>query len=229
MMAMTLAFDVYGTLIDPHGLQKPLCDQYGDLGLNISKVWREKQLEYSFRRGLMQRYINFDVCTQQALSYACALNGVSLNAEFAAYLLDAYRQLPAFDDVYGALEQLKAEGHTLFAFSNGLSSSVGSLLQHANLTQFMTGIISVGAVETYKPSPLVYQYLLSQTQSSKASTCLVSSNPFDVLGGVNSGLLTAWVQRVKEIPFDPWGIEPNWVMHTLQDLPKILAGLEYRE
>jgi 2-haloacid dehalogenase len=29
--------------------------------------WREKQLEYSFRRGLMRRYENFAVCTRQVL------------------------------------------------------------------------------------------------------------------------------------------------------------------
>ena len=52
-MATTLAFDVYGTLINTHGVLSLLDDMIGDNAQAFSNTWREKQLEYSFRRGLM--------------------------------------------------------------------------------------------------------------------------------------------------------------------------------
>ena len=36
-----------------------------DKAESFSQTWRDKQLEYSFRRGLMQNYENFAVCTSQ--------------------------------------------------------------------------------------------------------------------------------------------------------------------
>ena len=66
-MATTLAFDVYGTLINTHGVVSLLENMIGDNAHAFSTTWREKQLEYSFRRGLMQNYVLFSVCTEQAL------------------------------------------------------------------------------------------------------------------------------------------------------------------
>ena len=53
---VTLAFDVYGTLIDTHGVVVALEKHLGLKVPDFSRTWREKQLEYSFRLGLMQNY-----------------------------------------------------------------------------------------------------------------------------------------------------------------------------
>ena len=58
-MSLTLAFDVYGTLIDTGGIVTALQKLIGDQAKPFSDLWRSKQLEYSFRRGLMQNYRDF--------------------------------------------------------------------------------------------------------------------------------------------------------------------------
>ncbi|MEC8428964.1 MAG: haloacid dehalogenase type II, partial [Pseudomonadota bacterium] len=68
-MSSVLAFDVYGTLINTHGLVGQLETLVGDRARQFSQTWRDKQLEYAFRKGLMQNYQNFAVCTRQALDY----------------------------------------------------------------------------------------------------------------------------------------------------------------
>ena len=68
-MQPTLAFDVYGTLIDTNGVVVTLEKFMGESATNFSQTWRNKQLEYSFRRSLMQNYEPFAVCTNQALDY----------------------------------------------------------------------------------------------------------------------------------------------------------------
>jgi hypothetical protein len=54
-MKITLAFDLYGTLVEPSGMAKHLAHDVGAKATEFADCWREKQLEYSFRRGLMQR------------------------------------------------------------------------------------------------------------------------------------------------------------------------------
>ena len=52
-MNPVLAFDIYGTLIDTHGVIEELQNRIGDRARDFSRRWREKQREYNLRRGLM--------------------------------------------------------------------------------------------------------------------------------------------------------------------------------
>ena len=77
-MEYTLAFDVYGTLIDTSGILKSLTGLIGEAAKDFMDTWRNKQLEYSFRRGLMNKYIDFSECTSHALSYSCLKYNIPL-------------------------------------------------------------------------------------------------------------------------------------------------------
>ena len=63
----TLAFDVYGTLIDTTGVSVALEKLINTQSMLFMNTWRAKQLEYSFRRGLMQNYVDFGICTRQSI------------------------------------------------------------------------------------------------------------------------------------------------------------------
>lgn len=219
-MSVVLAFDVYGTLIDTHGVVTKLREFIGDKAEEFSCVWRDKQLEYSFRRGLMRQYDTFGVCTSQALDYTSTCLDARLSTEQKAALLAEYRGLPAFDDVKGALVALKADGHRLYAFSNGTADAVTTLLTTAGILELFDGVISVDECRTFKPNPDVYEYLLKTSAAKADDTWLISSNPFDVIGAISYGLHSAWVQRSKKVTFDPWGIEPDATVSSL----KALAG-----
>lgn len=80
-MAITLAFDAYVTLINTHGVVATLEKWIGDQAGAFSQTWRDKQLEYSFRRGLMLNYQPFSVCTRDALEYSCQLYNIHLSDE----------------------------------------------------------------------------------------------------------------------------------------------------
>ncbi len=217
-MATTLAFDVYGTLIDAHGVVSELEGMIGDRATGFSQQWREKQLEYSFRRGLMQDYAPFDVCTCNALDYVCALYKEPLTDEQKQRLLACYRTLPAFDDVHAGLAALQKKGCRIYAFSNGTSQAVTMLLESAGIEAYFIDIISVDDVQSFKPDPAVYRHFLKRSNANKEQAWLVSSNPFDVIGAVSSGMNAAWVRRSETLPFDPWGIEPTLTVQNLTDL-----------
>ena len=217
-MNLTLGFDVYGTLIDTHGVKLALQEHLGERVEGFSRLWREKQLEYSFRRGLMQNYVDFSRCTSQALEYACLEYGLSLNEGQKERLLATYRELPPFEDAISGLERSRQEGFFLYAFSNGSAEAVRGLLQSAGLLDFFIDVISVEDLRTFKPSPAVYCHFLRRTGTLGSQAWMVSSNPFDVLGAVSAGMRAAWVRRSESAIFDPWELEPTLVVSGLEEL-----------
>ncbi|GAB2191082.1 haloacid dehalogenase type II [Sessilibacter sp. MAH2] len=215
---ITLAFDVYGTLINTHGVLVLLESMIGEKANVFSNLWREKQLEYSFRKGLMDAYEHFGLCTAQALDYADAFLQTNLSASQKQTLLNQYKILPAFDDVIAGLDNIDKERFNLYAFSNGLYDSVNQLLEQAKISQHFDGVVSVDPLKTFKPNPKVYQYFLDQSNSQAKQTWLISSNNFDVLGALNYGLNSVWVKRSAQQVFDFWSKSPTLTLDDLTDL-----------
>lgn len=218
-MTVALAFDIYGTLIDPHGVVRQLQGILGDRAAEFSRVWREKQLEYTWRRGLMQRYADFGVCTRQALEYTDRLMQTGLDEATRASLMGAYRELPAYADVPAALELLKGADCRLYPFSNGTAEMVAAVLKHAGIDGFFEDIISVDDQQTFKPDPKVYHRVVDIAAVDPANCWLVSSNGFDVIGAVSAGMKAAWLKRIDGVIFDPWDIEPTLEISSLDELP----------
>lgn len=223
-MSQTLAFDVYGTLIDTSGVVQELTGLMGDLAPRFSQRWREKQLEYTFRRGLMQAYQDFSVCTEEALVYVCRELSVPLSEQQMKQLLASYRKLPAFPDAHQALPQLQALGHKMYAFSNGLALDVETLLLHAGIDHYFMDIISADEIRTFKPDPAIYHHFIKRSETPAKHCWLISGNPFDLLGAAAVGFRTAWIRRNPALPFDPWGVEPDLTSSSLTELEHA-AGL----
>jgi 2-haloacid dehalogenase len=223
-MAVTLAFDVYGTLIDTHGVVAKLGEFVGDRATDFSSAWRDKQLEYSFRRGLMQNYENFAVCTRDALDYTGARFGVDFTPAEKQALLDIYRELPAFDDVQDALSDLAARGCRLYAFSNGSAEAVETLLSAAGIRERFVGVVSCDDIRSFKPNPAVYAHFLRKAQATGSEAWLISGNPFDVIGAISAGMRGAWVRRSADAVFDPWGIEPTVTVTSINELADAIAA-----
>ena len=217
-MSKTLAFDVYGTLIDTDGVVSALQKLIGGKAKQFSHTWREKQLEYSFRRGLMKNYENFSVCTRDALNYTCAFYEINLTKEQKNILLESYRTLPAFKDVEESLAKLKEKNYRLFAFSNGSADAVETLLVAAGIRDYFLGVVSADDIKSFKPNPAVYHHFLQESEACGNDAWLISSNPFDVIGAISAGMCAAWVQRSKNAIFDPWGIEPTLTVENLGEL-----------
>jgi 2-haloacid dehalogenase len=225
-MTTTLAFDVYGTLIDTHGVVSALHGMVGDRASAFSQAWRDKQLEYAFRRGLMQNYVDFATCTRQALDFTCAASATELSDAQKQDLLGHYRQLPAFDDVREGLGRLRADDFRLYAFSNGSEVAIAGLLEAAGIADSFIDIVSVDDLRTFKPNPAVYSYFLRRSGAVGADAWLISSNPFDVIGAMSAGMRAAWLQRSPEAVFDPWEFEPSITLDSLTELGRRIISYQ---
>jgi len=214
----TLALDVYGTLINPHAIAARLAEHLGGRADTFSQLWRGKQLEFSFRRGLMGAYADFSVVTRDALEYANASLDARLADSVKEALLDDYTRLEAYEDVPGALASLRDQGRALYAFSNGHPGDLESLMSHAGIADLLDGIVSVHEVRSFKPDPRVYAHFSRSTNSRPGSTRLVSGNAFDILGAQACGWRTAWIRRDDRTVFDGWGPAPDMTIRSLGEL-----------
>jgi 2-haloacid dehalogenase len=219
-MTIALAYDVYGTLIDTDRAEVALGSHLRERAPAFSRLWRQKQLEYAFRRGLMRRYRDFRECTRDALEFACRSFGVPLSDDERVRLMAAYGRLPAFDDVIDGLERARAAGFACYAFSNGPPEAVDEVLRNAGVRHLLQDVVSVDEVETFKPSPAVYEHFLRRAGTTAKRAWLVSGNPFDVLGAVSAGMRAAWLKRTADAVFDPWELEPTLVVSGLSELPE---------
>jgi len=221
-MDIKLAFDIYGTLIDPSGVNEILENFVGSKAIQFSTLWRRKQIEYSFRRGLMRNYRNFSVCTKQALEYTCDYFYLEISEEEKQGILDQYLFLPAFPGVEECLDYLKASEIKLYAFSNGTREMVDRVLGNAGIHSFFTDIISTDEIHSFKPDPDVYNHFLSRTNSTGGEAWLVSSNPFDVVGAISAGIKSVWIKRKPDYVFDPWEIKPTITLNNISELSPII-------
>lgn len=227
-MATVLAFDVYGTLIDTHGVVTELEERLTASGkkalaAEFSRRWRDKQLEYSFRRGLMGAYVPFGQCTREALEFTDRALQTRLADVDKEHLMAVYARLPAFAETASALERLTRAGLRCVAFSNGTREAVEGLLEQAGIRGHFDDVVSVDEIKRFKPDPAVYAHLRNRLEVAPGDTWLISSNPFDVIGARHAGLHAAWVRRSLDAPFDPWGVEPDM---TVTDLDALAERLE---
>jgi 2-haloacid dehalogenase len=220
---LTLGFDVYGTLIDTAGIATALERYVGPQATDFARVWREKQLEYVFRRGLMGSRSDFAICTRQALDYCCLRFRAEMSDADRADMLGTYRELPAFTDARRGLEALSRTPARLFAFSMGLPDDVAALLERSSLDGYFEGFVGLAEVGTFKPSPDAYAHFLRQTGTRREDAWLVSGNPFDVIGAVYAGWNGAWVRRSADAVCDPWEIVPTVTVDAIDELVPALS------
>ena len=218
-----LAFDMYGTLVDTHGISQHIEQMLPAQGQRVATLWRQSQLEFSFRITLMERYEDFTYLTRKALGYALTATGNTLAAEQQETLLAHYQRLEPFDDVKPGLERLQKAGFPMVIFSNGAPSALTTLLGAAGLRPYFQDVISADDVHIYKPSRRLYHHTASRVGRAPEETRLISANPFDVTGALNAGLHAAWVNRTGS-PADPLGQPPDVIVKSLVELAEVLEA-----
>jgi 2-haloacid dehalogenase len=191
MMPKALIFDAYGTLFDVHSAV--LCSGVtGDLAA-LSRLWRQKQLEYTWLQALMERYQDFWEITYSALHSAVRQLKIEVSNAQLDSLMQAYHVPAAFSDVRTALEGL--QGRPLAILSNGSPTMLESAVRHNGLQSFFAEVISVDRVQTYKPSPRVYALGPEILNLPASDILFVSSNWWDAAGAKSFGYRVCWCNR----------------------------------
>ena len=220
-----LAFDLFGTLVDPLRLAGDLeaLIGHGGRAAEVAAVWRQKQLEFTFRLTAMGTYEDFFTVTRKALDYALLLAGLQISVVDRARRMGRYGEMAPFPDARRGLEALQASGVRMGIFSNGTREMIAMALRSARLDAFFPLSVSVDEVRVYKPSPTVYRHAAERLGAPIERVCLVTANPFDVVGAQNAGMGAAWINR-SGAPWDTLAVGPAWEFDSLDGLAAALAG-----
>lgn len=142
MTIKAIVFDAYGTLFDVHTVANKSEQLFPGKGKELSEIWRQKQLEYSWLRSLMGRYENFWSVTRDALRFTLKALQLDWNENTVNSLIDEYLQLYPYPEVPEELESLK-DKKTLAILSNGSPGMLHTMVENANLSHVFASIISV--------------------------------------------------------------------------------------
>ena len=209
-------FDAYGTLFDVHSLVVLAESLVPTQGAALSRIWRTKQLEYTWLSSLMASASrpreDFAAITAHALEYAVAQLMAPLDAGGRQQLLDAYRHLAPFPDAHDALAALAPRPRWIL--SNGTLAMLEPLVRDSPLATQIDGILSVDDAGVYKPSPRVYQLAVDRLQLAPADILFVSSNGWDAAGAAAFGFRTVWINRQGE-PVERHAPAPEFIFGSL--------------
>ena len=214
-------FDAYGTLFDFNSAVAHCRDVLGEQADTLSRVWREKQLQYTWLRSLMGRHKDFWQVTGDALDFAMNSLGIC-DVTLRERLMSLYKTLDAFPEVSATLEQLKSAGLKTAILSNGSPEMLLSAVRSTGIAHLLDAVLSVEEAGIYKPHPSVYKIAVDSLSLTAQAICFVSSNAWDAHGASAFGLKVAWCNRYGQgREFLPG--TPNVEVSTLAEIPGILG------
>jgi len=213
-------FDAYGTLFDVHAAVGHHRSRLGEKADGVSAMWRSKQLEYTWLRSLMDRYVPFWQITGDALDYAFDAHGVS-DKGLRDDLLNAYMTLDCYPEVPDVLADLKNGGMRTAILSNGSPEMLDAAVKSSKLTELLDAVLSVDTLGIFKPHPSVYQLAVDRLEVEPRQVSFQSSNAWDAAAAATFGFRVAWVNRfgqsVERLPD-----APDVQLRTLSELPDVV-------
>jgi len=190
-------FDAYGTLFDVHSAVAKHAELLGKNSGEISKLWRTKQLEYSWVHCLMGRHEDFWELTGVALDYALAYYNVS-DERVKSVLRESYLSLDAYPEVPAVLQRLRTAGLKTAVLSNGSPFMLTRAIHSAGLESLMDECLSIEQVGIYKPHAFAYEIVTTTLDVRPNEVAFFSSNAWDAAGAHTFGFRSFWVNRSKQ-------------------------------
>lgn len=214
-------FDAYGTLFDVHSAVRRHAGQIGHEADTLSKLWRAKQLEYTWVRSLMKRHVDFQACTADALNFAMSQFGLDNQPALHRALLDAYTSLDPYPEVHTVLGALHSRGILTGILSNGTLEMLQAAVRSASLEDLDLRLLSVESAGVYKPDASVYRLATEHFGVAAEQISFQSSNAWDVAGARAFGFRVVWINRTGQP--DEYGLRGSVPeLPTLETLPEIV-------
>jgi 2-haloacid dehalogenase len=199
-----VAFDVFGTCVDWWtGITRRIARIATAHGIAVDAAalagaWRDRYLPAMARvRDGGRPWTPLDTLHRESLDDLLEVFGVGDRVGEGARqeLVRGWYRLPAWDDVAGGVERLRAR-YLVVALSNGGFALLTHLVKEAGLR--FDAIVSSELARTYKPDPAVYRTAAGLLGVEPARMLMVACHGWDVTGAASAGLRTAFLERPAE-------------------------------
>lgn len=210
-------FDAYGTLFDYASAAARCGEELENKCEALSRLWREKQLQYTWLRALQNRHADFWQVTSDALDYSLKTLGLQING-LRERLLEAYRILDVFPEVPEVLRNLKQKGVKTAVLSNGTPEMLQTAINNSGIAGLLDEVLSVEEVGIYKPHPRVYQLAVDRLGLRARDISFQSSDAWDAWAASAFGMRVVWCNRSSQQAESLPG-HPDFQVTSLADLP----------
>jgi 2-haloacid dehalogenase len=192
----------------------------GDKTAAVTALWRDKQLQYTWLRGLQGRHADFWQVTGDALHFTLETLGIP-DSGVRDRLMSLYRTLDCFPEVPDVLVSLKRAGFATAILSNGAPAMLADAVAAAKLQGLLDHVLSIEEVGVFKPHPSVYQLAVDRLGVPASAIAFQSSNAWDAYAASAFGMRVVWCnrygQRRERLPGSP-----DREISTLSELPQLL-------
>jgi 2-haloacid dehalogenase len=212
-------FDAYGTLFDVNSAARTAQNSLGERWQPLAELWRAKQLQYTWLRGLTGHHRDFWQVTGDALDFAMSTMHVEDSA-LHARPMKLYLVLNAYPEVPDVLTRLKTAGMKVAILSNGTPAML-TAAANAGIAELLDAVLSVEEVKVYKPHPSVYRLACERLKVATGQVCFVSSNGWDAYSAKAFGFRVLWCNRLGQCP-ERIPETPDAEIATLAALPDIV-------
>lgn len=213
-------FDAYGTLFDVNSAASAAREELGDDWQRFSDLWRLKQLQYTWLRGLARHHADFWQVTGDALDFALDTLRIE-RPGLRDRLMNLYLQLGTYPEVPAMLRELKGRGMKLAILSNGTPPMLAAIVGNSGLAGVFDAVLSVEEVGVYKPHPSVYGLAAERLQIPPARICFLSSNGWDAFSAKAFGFQVIWCNRFGQAP-ERIPATPDAEIADLSSLPALV-------
>lgn len=215
-------FDAYGTLFDVSSVTRGARDALGESWQATSDLWRSKQLQYTWLRGLAGHHVDFWQVTGDALDFALATLKLEQRG-LRERLMSLYLSIDAYPEVPATLRKLKDAGLKTAILSNGSPAMLNAAVNNAKLGDTLDAVLSVESVGVFKPHPGVYGLATKHFAVSPEKICFLSSNGWDAFSAKAFGFRVLWCNRFGQIA-ERIPEMPDGEIHDLSELDAWIAG-----
>lgn len=213
-------FDAYGTLFDFNSAASAARDELGGEWQRLSELWRLKQLQYTWLRGLAQRHADFWQVTGDALDFALASLKIA-RPGLRDRLMELYLRLSTYPEVPVMLNELRGRGKKLAILSNGSPAMLAAVVRNAALENVFDAVLSVEEVGVFKPHPSVYALAAQRLTVAPDRICFLSSNGWDAHSAKAFGFRVLWCNRFGQ-PAERIPDTPDGEITDLSVLPQLV-------
>lgn len=225
MRYTTLYFDLDNTLLDFFAAERDAITEllclYGiEPNPNYVGVYSEINRKFweRFERGEIKRE---EIFTGRFVEFTekigAVADAVKMSADYFSLLARGHKCMPGASEV---LKYVKEKGYTVCVTTNGVSLTQHRRIKESGLEKFFDFVFISEETGHQKPEKAYFDFVLQKTPEKDRKRVLIigDSQSSDILGGINAGIDTCWLNPKGE----KGNYTPTYEISDIKQLIRIL-------
>ena len=138
-----------------------------------------------------------------------------ISAQFLEILPTKAKLFPHTREI---LDYLTAKKYHLHLITNGFEKTQWNKLNHSNLGNYFTQVITSEVSNSLKPKKEIFQFALNKAGAGLTESIMLGDNlDADIQGAINAGMDTVFVNHINTTT----GLHPTYTIYNLKQLENI--------